>query len=269
MLTQPAKTPKTGTKLKLSTPKTPAEPSTKKKAAAKPKSSAKKVAKGSDDEAAVETPKIEEKKLSPEEARQMKEKRVLYFRHKLQRGFLSRDVPPKEDEMNSMSEFLDELETLPDLEGSIIRTTKINKVLKGMIKLTSIPHDEDFHFKDRSLKLLTRWNETLAKEGSGGPAEKDDDGKTDAAAPTTNGAANDSEDQAAKAEAGDAAAPEEENNKALEKKIGTTVEGDKEAEKGGVAKDDSEKIAGDKGDEPDVEGAPAEEYQPPTIEAAS
>lgn len=75
MLTQPAKTPKTGTKLKLSTPKTPAEPSTKKKAAAKPKSSAKKVAKGSDDEAAVETPKIEEKKLSPEEARQMKEKR--------------------------------------------------------------------------------------------------------------------------------------------------------------------------------------------------
>lgn len=75
MLTQPAKTPKTGTKLKLSTPKTPAEPSAKKKAAAKPKSSAKKVTKGSDDEAAVETPKIEEKKLTPEEVRQMKEKR--------------------------------------------------------------------------------------------------------------------------------------------------------------------------------------------------
>ncbi|KAI4190293.1 MAG: hypothetical protein LQ346_004946 [Caloplaca aetnensis] len=265
---KPAKTPKTGTKLKLSTPKTPAEPSAKKKAAAKPKSSAKKVTKGSDDEAAVETPKIEEKKLTPEEVRQMKEKRVLYFRHKLQRGFLSRDTPPKEDEMNSMSEFLDELETLPDLEGSIIRTTKINKVLKGMIKLASIPRDEDYHFKDRCLKLLTKWNETLAKEGSGGLAEKDDDGKADAAAPTTNGTANDSEDHAASAEAGEAAAPEEEKSEALEKKIGTTVEGEKEAEKGGTAKDDK-KIDGDQDDEPDVEGAPAEEYQPPTVDAAT
>ncbi len=167
-----------------------------------------------------------------------------------------------------MSEFLDELETLPDLEGSIIRTTKINKVLKGMIKLTSIPRDEDYHFKDRCLKLLTKWNETLAKEGSGGLAEKDDDGKADAAGPTANGTANDSEDHAASAEAGEAAAPEEEKSEALEKKIGTTVEGDKEAEKGGTAKD-GEKIDADQGDEPDVEGAPAKEYQPPTVDPAS
>ncbi|KAL8970262.1 MAG: hypothetical protein Q9197_003899 [Variospora fuerteventurae] len=266
---KPAKTPKTGTKLKLSTPKTPAEPSTKKKAAPKPKSSSKKAAKSSDDDAAVETPKVEEKKLTAEETRHLKEKRVLYFRHKLQRGFLSRDVPPKDDEMKSMSEFLAELETYQDLEGVIIRTTKINKVLKGMIKLTSIPHDEVYHFKDRSLKLLTRWNDTLAKEGPGVSGDKDDDGKAEPLAPITNGTTNDSEEQARKAEAGEAAAPEEESNEALEKKIGTTAEGEEDAEKDAPSKADVEPVDSNKGDEADFESAPAKEYQPPTVEAAS
>ncbi|KAL8937549.1 MAG: hypothetical protein Q9211_003634, partial [Gyalolechia sp. 1 TL-2023] len=259
---KPAKTPKTGTKLKLSTPKTPVEPSSKKKAS-KPKSSTKKAAKASDDEA-VETPKAEENKLTAEEERHMQQKKVLYFRHKLQRGFLSRDTPPKEDEMKSMSEFLGELETYPDLEGSIIRTTKINKVLKGMLKITSIPQDEVHHFKDRSLKLLTKWNETLAKDGAGGSGDKDDEGKTEGAAPMTNGNANDSEEPAAKAEAGEAAAPEEEKPEALENKIGTTTEGEKEAENGPSQANGGEQIDDAEGDEPDVEGAPAEEYQPPT-----
>lgn len=73
MNTQPTKTPKTGTKLKLSTPKTPVESSGKKKAP-KAKSSTKKAAKTSDDDA-VETPKVEEKRMTAEEARQTKEKR--------------------------------------------------------------------------------------------------------------------------------------------------------------------------------------------------
>ncbi|KAL8829035.1 MAG: hypothetical protein Q9170_006337 [Blastenia crenularia] len=264
---KPAKTPKTGTKLKLSTPKTPIEPSSKKKAS-KPKASAKKAEKGSDDEA-VETPKVEEKKLTAEEARHMKEKKVLYFRHKLQRGFLSRDVPPKEDEMKSMSEFLGELQTYPDLEGSIIRSTKINKVLKGMLKITSIPQDEVYHFKDRSLTLLTKWNETLAKEGPGPSGDKEDEGKPETAAPTTNGIAKDNEEQAEKAEAGETAAPEEEKSEALEKKIGTTVEGEKEAENAAAKTNGSDKIVETEGDEPDVEDAPAKGYQPPTVGTAS
>lgn len=267
-LSQPAKTPKTGTKLKLSTPKTPVEPSSKKKAP-KPKSSTKKAAKAASDDEAVETPKVEEKKLTAEEARQIEQKKVLYFRHKLQRGFLSRDVPPKEDEMKSMSEYLGELETYPDLEASIIRSTKINKVLKGMVKITSIPQDEVHHFKDRSLELLKKWNETLAKEGAGGAGDKEDDGKTDGAAPLTNGTANDSEEQTANAEAGEPAAPEDEKTDALENKIGTTTEGEKEAENGPSKANGGEKIDDTKGDEPDVESAPAEEYQPPTVEAAS
>lgn len=178
-------------------------------------------------------------------------------------------MPPKEDEMKSMSEYLAELETYQDLEGTIIRTTKINKVLKGMIKLTSIPHDEVYHFKDRSLKLLTRWNDTLAREGPGASGDKDDDGKADSAAPNTNGTANDSEEQSKKAEAGEAAAPEEEMTEALEKKIGTAVEGEEDAEKDATSKVDAEQVDSNKGDEADVESAPAKEYQPPTVEAAS
>ena len=98
---------------------------------------------------------------------------VLYYRHKLQRGFLSRDTVPKVEEMKSMSDFLGELETFVDLEGSIIRVTKIHKVLKQMIKLENIPLEEDFKFKDRSSRLLAKWTETLANEEPGEAKDED------------------------------------------------------------------------------------------------
>lgn len=108
---------------------------------------------------------------------------VLYYRHKLQRGFLSRDTVPKVEEMKSMSDFLGELETFVDLEGSIIRVTKIHKVLKQMIKLENIPLEEDFKFKDRSSRLLAKWTETLANEEPGEAKEEDkEDGKDESKA---------------------------------------------------------------------------------------
>ena len=82
-MVQPAKTPKTATKLKLSTPKTPsADSASKKKTGSSTKatkakgSSTKKVnakATGSDEEM-VDTPKVQEKVLTPQEAKQKKEK---------------------------------------------------------------------------------------------------------------------------------------------------------------------------------------------------
>jgi len=73
--------------LKLSTPKTPvSEPSSKKKAAKPKASSSKKGAAkvvASDDEDVVDTPKVEEKPLSPAAAKEMKEKKgklVLLYR---------------------------------------------------------------------------------------------------------------------------------------------------------------------------------------------
>jgi hypothetical protein len=90
---------------------------------------------------------------------------VLFLRHKLQKGLLTRDQEPKEDEMKLMSDYITKLEGFPDLEVSIIRATKINKVLKAILKLDSIPKEDDFHFKPRSQALLDKWNKLLAVDG--------------------------------------------------------------------------------------------------------
>lgn len=68
-----------------------------------------------------------------------------------------------------MSEFVSKLEGYAELEVSIIRATKINKVLKAILKLPSIPKEEDFRFKPRSQSLLDKWNKLLASE-QGTPA---------------------------------------------------------------------------------------------------
>ena len=111
---QSAKTPKTSTKLKLSTPKTPAAESSSKKKITKSKGKKAAPVDDDDDSEMIDNPKVEEKPLTPAEARLKKEKEgwysevldiihltfsVLYCRHKLQRGFLSRDTMPKEEEM--------------------------------------------------------------------------------------------------------------------------------------------------------------------------
>ena len=164
-----------------------------------------------------------------------------------------------------MSEFLSELEGYPDLEGSIIRATKIHKVLKAMIKLTSIPLDEEFHFRERSVDLLAKWNEILSNDTSAAaPGDKDDEAKGEEAAPngapTTNGDTKMTGEQAAAAEAGDSAAPEDQPEAALEKKIGTSVEGEKEAEKSVT---EPAKTAGETAtDAPAVDSNPAGEYKP-------
>src|SRR6202021_1880941 len=92
----------------------------------------------------------------------MSQKEILFLRHKLQKGLLTRDQRPKEEEMKQMSEFIGKLEGYADLEVSIIRATKINKVLKAILKLSTIPKEEEFKFKSRSQALLDKWNKLLA-----------------------------------------------------------------------------------------------------------
>ncbi|KAG0650649.1 hypothetical protein D0Z07_2721 [Hyphodiscus hymeniophilus] len=91
-----------------------------------------------------------EPELTPEEKRQKKEAYQA----------------PKEDEMKQMSEFVNKLEGYADLEVSIIRATKINKVLKAILKVQTIPLEEEFRFKPRSQSLLDKWNKLLASEGT-------------------------------------------------------------------------------------------------------
>jgi hypothetical protein len=79
--------------------------------------------------------------------------------------------------MKGMSEFVSKLEGYADLEVSIIRTTKINKVLKAILKLSTIPKEDEYNFKPRSQTLLDKWNKILAG----------DQGTSASAPATTNG----------------------------------------------------------------------------------
>lgn len=72
--------------------------------------------------------------------------------------------------MKGMSDYLTALETFTDLEASIIRETKINKVLKAILKMDSIPREEEFTFKKRSQGLLDKWNKLLASAAAAAPA---------------------------------------------------------------------------------------------------
>lgn len=80
---------------------------------------------------------------------------------------MTRDQQPKVEEMKQMSEYVNKLEGYADLEVSIIRATKINKVLKAILKLEEIPKETEFKFKERSQSLLEKWNKIL--EGAAAP----------------------------------------------------------------------------------------------------
>lgn len=181
---------------------------------------------------------------------------VKYCRHKLQRGLLTRDNVPSDDEVKVMSTYLKKLEDYPELEASIIRATKIHKVLKAMIKLQSIPRDEEYSFKSRAHELLAKWNKVLSDSPSAGDDKGDDkaDEKPEdkADAPTTNGEAKSVEKDEAPVE------PKVDADTAA---IGTKVEGEKEAAKD--VEKPLEPAADTKTDEPDISKAPAEEFKPP------
>lgn len=137
----------------------------------------------------------EKPQMTEEEKLAQREKAVLYLRHRLQKGFLARDSTPKEDEMASMAEFFGQLEGYENLEPSIIRTTKIHKVLKAIVKLAAVPKDDEFNFKARSSAMLDVWNKRLENDAAAQTGAEDKEkpaASTTAAeseAPQANGAA--------------------------------------------------------------------------------
>jgi hypothetical protein len=60
--------------------------------------------------------------------------------------------------MALMNEFFREIETHTSLEDSIIRTTKIDEVLRDILKLDSIPCEKKYKFKKRCRNLLESWS---------------------------------------------------------------------------------------------------------------
>ncbi|KAK0345603.1 hypothetical protein LTR33_003292 [Friedmanniomyces endolithicus] len=175
---QAKKTPKV---TKLNGPKTPNGESTK-KSTTKPK---KKVTAPKPDEAEEEA----KPQMTESEKLNQREKAVLYLRHRLQKGFLSRDAKPQEGEMSAMADFFSQLENYDTLEPFIIRTTKIHKVLKAIVKLATIPKEEEYNFKKRSAAMLEIWNKRMEADGEGAPASAVEakDEEKDEVVPATNG----------------------------------------------------------------------------------
>ena len=95
--------------------------------------------------------------------------------------------------MKQMSDYFANLEQYKDLEPTIIKHTKIHKVLKAILKIPSIPKDEEYRFKDRSMSLLQIWQNILASEQPTEGAELSEAAKagTDGEEPATNGAKED------------------------------------------------------------------------------
>lgn len=139
---------------------------------------------------------------------------VLYLRHRLQKGFISRDQAPKDEDMSNMSGYLKQLEELDDLEAEVIKNTKVHKVLKAIIKLNAIPKEEEFNFKQRSTDLLTKWSGALAT-ATEAPTES-----AASAPPTTNGVKHDEETKA------DAPAPEKSDGPSVAPEAAKPADGD-------------------------------------------
>jgi len=237
-------------KIKLNTSSTPKAAANGTAAPAK-EPTAVKVSKSKPKKSGEKKPEAKEAKLTPEERHQRKEKEVLYLRHKLQRGLLTGDTTPQETEMKQMSDYLQMLESFDGIEVSIIRATKINKVLKAILKLGTIPREEEFNFKSRSKTLLDKWNKLMA------------DGTPTPAAASTNGV-----NGASKAHAEEGKA--DSTNTVPEKEKATATEPEKSTEEASTKKDDlAEPEKGDAEAKSEEKGEEAADKATEAVEATA
>lgn len=104
-----------------------------------------------------------------------------------------KEQKPKADDMPAMAEFFTRLENFTEMDASILRATRIHKLPKAIMRLETIPREEEFDFKTRSAGLLDKWNKILADappaEGASGgvngagEAKESNDAKTGRMAP--------------------------------------------------------------------------------------
>lgn len=93
-----------------------------------------------------------------------REEQIKIIRHRLQRGFLD-SAKPSDSQLPQLSSHIKTLEVNPDLEISIIRKFKVNKVLKQLLKIEDIPSDSFHRFRERAEKLLIRWSASTQETG--------------------------------------------------------------------------------------------------------
>ena len=106
---------------------------------------------------------------------------VLFFRHKLQKGFLGESTPDA-DALKDLSEHMGNLEQHQQLEAHIIKGTRIHKVLRGIIKTTHIPEGDEYGFRTRSQDLLDHWARATGEDmgAPSGVPGKNGEASTDA-----------------------------------------------------------------------------------------
>lgn len=149
-----------------------------------------------------------------------------------------------------MSGHLAELETFGGIEVSIIRQTKIQKVLRAIVKLPSIPKEEQYHFKQRAIDIQNMWRSLFDAEiptSAAAPSGKD-------AKAETNGVDEEAEEAASAGEPKAGA--------------GTEAEAKTEAAKAGTGEGVKEAEAEDK-PMPDAAEAPEESKEKPTEKEAT
>ncbi|CAG8957473.1 hypothetical protein HYFRA_00011454 [Hymenoscyphus fraxineus] len=90
--------------------------------------------------------------------RAMIEKEVLSLRHEIQKGVLSSGQRPEIQDVERTSEFLEKVESYSYLDTSVIKRTKIDKVLKVISKLPDRASLDDLIIQKRATTLLKEWN---------------------------------------------------------------------------------------------------------------
>lgn len=149
--------------------------------------------------------------------------------------------------MGGMSDYMKQLEEIENLEAEAIKKTKVHKVLKAIVKLASIPKEEEYNFKKRSTDLLQRWSGALQAEG-----DSLDASTLNASATKTNGvAAEEKKDDETKTE---------EKKEAGNKENGGTPEKTPSAAEAtkAIDPDGDLTMADAKEDKPEAAAAPAE-----------
>jgi hypothetical protein len=64
--------------------------------------------------------------------------------------------------MPAMADFFTKLEKFTEMDATILRATRIHKLPKAILRLESIPREDEFNFKSRSTGLLEMWNKMLS-----------------------------------------------------------------------------------------------------------
>lgn len=135
---------------------------------------------------------------SPDSPRERKTREILFIRHKIQRGFLTcltaddekDDEGPFHDarQVAELSDLLAQLEKFGDLEARVVATTKINKVMRALVKKSDevlrasspdLPKDLGT-VRSRAYALLDEYELTLLVGDDDGSGKKEDDTTTSA-----------------------------------------------------------------------------------------